>query len=153
MKINLYDFDETIYSGDSSRDFFLYSLLHYPIIVIHLPIMLIYALLYLLHVVNKTRMKEVIFAFVKYIPNIDEFIILFWDTHSKNIKEFYLNKSHQNDIIISASPEYLLEPICNSLKVKKLIASKVDKKTGKFLGLNCHDKEKVRRLNELYTNY
>ena len=26
MKINLYDFDQTIYDGDSTRDFFFYEL-------------------------------------------------------------------------------------------------------------------------------
>ena len=31
--------------------------------------------------------------------------------------------------------------------------AKIDKKTGKFDGLNCHDVEKVRRLNEKYTDY
>ena len=34
----------------------------------------------------------------------------------------------------------------------KVIASKVDKKTGKFLLKNCHDYEKVRRLDEAYPN-
>ena len=47
----------------------------------------------------------------------------------------------------------MLEPICNKLKIQKLIASKVDKKTGKFLGKNCYGKEKVNRLNEEYESY
>ena len=34
-----------------------------------------------------------------------------------------------------------------------LIGSPVDKKTGKFTGLNCHDVEKVRRLNEVMSDY
>ena len=29
----------------------------------------------------------------------------------------------------------------------------VNKKTGEFDGLNCHDEEKVRRLNEVIDNY
>ena len=28
-----------------------------------------------------------------------------------------------------------------------------NKKTGKYEGINCHDVEKVRRLNEKYSNY
>ena len=31
-----------------------------------------------------------------------------------------------------------------------VIASKVDKKTGKFLSKNCHDYEKIVRYEELY---
>ena len=31
-----------------------------------------------------------------------------------------------------------------------MIGSRVNKKTGKFTGLNCHGEEKVRRLNKVY---
>jgi phosphoserine phosphatase len=34
-----------------------------------------------------------------------------------------------------------------------MMASRVDKLTGKTHGLNCHDVEKVRRLNEKYSDY
>ncbi|MDE6357601.1 MAG: haloacid dehalogenase-like hydrolase, partial [Eubacteriales bacterium] len=56
------------------------------------------------------------------------------------------------DIIISASPEFLLKPICEKLGIKYLIASKVDKKTGKYEGLNCYGAEKVIRLNKEMPN-
>ena len=32
------------------------------------------------------------------------------------------------------------------------MASKVDKKTGKYEGINCHGKEKVRRFYEMFPN-
>jgi phosphoserine phosphatase len=153
MKINLYDFDQTIYNGDSTRDFFFYELKRNPIIFITLFETCLFGLLYLLHIVNKTKMKEHFYKFLRYIKNVDEEVISFWRSHDKNIKKFYLDKDHSNDIIISASPEFLLLPICNKLKVKDMMASRVDKYTGKTLGLNCHDVEKVRRLNEKYDNY
>ena len=62
-------------------------------------------------------------------------------------------KSHKDDVIISASPEFLLKPISRKLKVKYLIASRVDKETGKTTGYNCHDVEKVKRLNEVFDDY
>ena len=153
MKINLYDFDGTIYDGDSTRDFFFYELKKHPIIFITIFETGIFALLYILHIVNKTKMKEHFYKFLRYIKNVDAEVISFWRVHDKNIKKFYLDKKHDHDIIISASPEFLLLPISRKLKVKDLIASKVDKYTGKTEGLNCHDKEKVRRLNEKYNDY
>lgn len=153
MKINLYDFDGTIYDGDSTRDFFLYELKKNPIIFITLFETTFYAFLYVIHVVNKTKMKEHFYKFLRYIKNVDAEVISFWRTHDKNIKEFYLKKKHDHDIIISASPEFLLRPIANKLKVKDLIASRVDKETGITSGLNCHDIEKVRRLDEKYEEY
>lgn len=151
MKVNLYDFDNTIYKGDSSTDFFFYCLSRKPIILTTLPRIIIRSIKYKLGIINKTKFKEANFAFLKYI-DVDEYVEAFWASHSQYIKDFYKSSNHKDDIIISASPEFLLSPICESLKVKGLIASKVDKKTGLFSGLNCHDEEKVIRLNKEYND-
>lgn len=153
MEINLYDFDKTIYDGDSSTDFFFYSLTTYPRIILLLPKIIVAGLGCSLHIITKTKMKEVIFSFVKYIPDIDQHIDKFWEEHRCYIKNFYKTKKHNKDIIISASPEFLLMPLKEELGVLDLMASRVDKKTGKFKGLNCHGEEKVRRLNEKYKKY
>lgn len=151
MKVNLLDFDNTIYKGDSSTDFFFYSLSKRPIILITIPRIIISGIKYKLGIINKTRLKEANFAFLKYI-DVDKYVESFWETHEQYIKDFYINTNHESDIIVSASPEFLLTPICKKLKVKDLIASKVDKHTGLFDGLNCHDEEKVKRLNQKYKN-
>lgn len=153
MKINLYDFDKTIYDGDSSTDFFFYSLMRYPKIIIIIPKILVAGIGCFLHIISKTKMKETIFSFLKYIPDIDSHIDSFWDEHRCYLKKFYMKKKHNKDIIISASPEFLLEPLKEELGVLDLMASRVDKKTGKFKGANCHGAEKVKRLNEKYTDY
>lgn len=152
MKINLYDFDNTIYKGDSSVDFYFYNLVRTPAMFLHIFVMIYAGLLYILKIINKTRMKEYIFSYLKFI-NVDKRLDSFWRTHTKNIKKFYLDKKHDQDIIISASPEFLLRPMEKYLGVKMLLASRVDKSTGKFDGLNCHGEEKVRRLNEVITGY
>ncbi len=152
-KINLYDFDETIYDGDSSVDFFFYCLKKHKKIITIFPKMLGSVIKYKTKKITKTEMKEVIFSYLKFVPDVDAYIKDFWDTHKKNIKPFYLAKDHSQDIIISASPEFLLKDICAELKVKMLIGSLIDKKTGKFDGINCHDVEKVRRLNEKISDY
>ena len=83
---------------------------------------------------------------------MDKDIEEFWNKEEKNIK-IDLMKDKNNIVIISASPEFLLEPISKKLKIEKLIATRVNKKNGKFMSKNCHDKEKVKRLNEEYSNY
>lgn len=153
MKINLYDFDNTIYKGDSSTDFFMYSMMKYPKIAILLPKIAVSAIKYKLHKISKTEMKQTIFSFLKYVPDVDALVKEFWDSHECYIKEFYLAKKHDKDIIISASPEFLLDGITKKLGVMELIGSKVNKKTGKFTGLNCHGEEKVKRLNKKYEDY
>lgn len=150
MKVNLYDFDKTIYEGDSSTDFFFYALSKNLKILILFPKIVLAAIKYKLRIINKTKMKETIFSFLKYVNNVDELVDSFWKTHEIYIKDFYLKKDHSKDIIISASPEFLLKPICKKLNVLDLIGSDVDKKTGKFKKENCHGEEKVRRLNQKY---
>ena len=154
MKINLYDFDGTIYDGDSTVDFIKYTFIKYPKSLLHIPTMIGSAFLYLIHVHGKTRMKEKFYGIFKYIDDIDTHLENFWNSHEKHIMKYYLDKKdHSKDIIISASPEFLLKPISKRLKVKYLIASRVDKQTGKTTGYNCHDIEKVKRLNEVFDDY
>ena len=153
IKINLFDFDETIYDGDSTIDFYKYIFKKKPLSCIWIPVMGIYAFLYIVKIINKTKMKQGFYKIFKFVDINKDFLDDFWKTHDYKIKKFYLDRIHDKDIIISASPEFLLEPISKKLGVKDMMASKVNKKTGKYDGLNCHDVEKVRRLNEKYSNY
>lgn len=150
MKVNLYDFDNTIYHGDSSVDFFLFCLRKKPKMLFLLPKMGSSFIKYRLHITDKTAMKETIFSYLKYFDNIDDLVGRFWLKHRSKIKEFFLNKDHAQDIIISASPEFLLRPMADSFNIRDLIASIVDKKTGHFQMPNCHGEEKVRRLKAKY---
>lgn len=148
--MNVYDFDNTIYKGDSTADFYLFSLKRHPSIIKFFP-SLIKAVVkfYVLKKGTKTEMKEVMYRFLTKInPEFD--IKMFWDTHEKNIKSWYLKQKQNSDIIISASPEFLLKPICERLGINNLTASKVDVYTGKYSGINCHGEEKVRLFFENY---
>lgn len=144
--MNIYDFDETIYYSDSTRDFYFYCLKKYPKMLLSVPKMIWAFLMYILGVKTKTEFKEKMYTFLRYVPDIDSALSDFWDIHESKIKDWYRNRQKQDDIIISASPEFLLEPICKRLGIKNLIASRVDKLTGKYTGENCWGEEKVKRL-------
>lgn len=152
-KINLFDFDETIYDGDSTVDFFKFIFKKKPLTILWLFVMVIFLLLYLVRIISKTKMKQTFYKIFTFVDVNDELLEEFWNDHEKNIKKFYIDRDHTNDIVISASPEFLLKPICKRLGVKEMMASRVNPKTGKYEGINCHDVEKVRRLNEKYSNY
>ena len=59
---------------------------------------------------------------------------------------WYRQMQRNDDVIISASPEFLLEPAMRRLGIRHMMASRVDKHTGKYTGLNCHGEEKVVRF-------
>ena len=145
--MNIYDFDGTIYSGDSTFDFYFYALGKKPSLVRFWPKQAVAFSLYALKKISKTQMKE---RFYSFLTGIDAEAMLedYWDTHEKNIFPYYRDQQREDDIIISASPEFLLKPICKRLGIQYLMASRVDSKTGKYTGKNCWGPEKVIRLKD-----
>ena len=143
--MNVYDFDETIYSNDSTIDFIKFCLRNYKKTFLALPGGALGLGLFTLRVISKKSYKQRVFRFLKHVPDIDSAIEAFWDKNEKKIHSWYLDQKKSNDVIISASPEFLLAPICQKLDVK-LIASRVDKHTGVFTGENCYGAEKVKRF-------
>lgn len=142
-----YDFDETIYHGDSTRDFIFYCLKRQPLLARYVFKWGWYALLWrVLHIKTKTQFKEKLYSFFVSIKDIDAYVEDFWAQNFGNIKPWYLKQKRADDIIISASPEFLLWPAVKRLELEHLLASRVDKKTGKYEGENCWGEEKVRRF-------
>lgn len=151
MKLDLYDFDGTIYDGDSGVDLVLFAIKKKPKVVLHLISSLGIVFLYLLKIRSKEEMKNKIFGFLKYFPDTDSFVNEFWHENEYKIKNFWLEKkNHKNDIIISASGRFWLEPIAKKYKVRDLFATEIEPHTGRVLANNCHGKEKVRIFREKY---
>lgn len=78
--------------------------------------------------------------------NSEELVVHFWKKNKHKIYSWYLEQCKSDDIVISASPEFLLKPICDFLGIEYLIVSKVSCQTGKFETENCYGVEKVKRL-------
>lgn len=148
--MNVYDFDKTIYKKDSTTGFFLFSLKRHPKILLLLPsITAGFIKYYVFKKGTKTQFKSKIMKFVRYI-DYNKDIADFWIKHKKGIKNFYLKQQKQDDVIISASPAFIVEPVCKELGIKHIMCSNVDAKTGLYTGENCHGKEKVRRFREVF---
>lgn len=149
--MNIYDFDNTIYAGDSSVDFIKYSLCHHPFLTF---IGIIKALKecfkYLFKKSNLGQIKSELFSFVKHIQDLDTYMQKYITKHKHNIKQFYWNNKKDSDVIISASFDFIIKPFCEYIGVKNVIATKYDVKDGKIIGENCKGKEKVKRFRELY---
>lgn len=147
--MNIYDFDHTIYRGDCTLDFWLYCVKKHPIILQTLPRTLITAVRLQIGKCGRETFKSTFYGFLQWIPNIENDIESFWECHLQKIMPWYLKQKRPNDLIISASPDFLISVACTQLGVRWL-ASPVDKKTGCLLGANCRGEEKVRRLLQEY---
>lgn len=148
--MNTYDFDKTIFYPDSSACFVKYCIKHhFSAMLKTLPGTLIKSIKYAAGSIETKELKQQVFSFLKYIDDVDSLVNAFWDENMQGIGQWYLKQKKDDDIIISASPYFLLAPVCGKLGVR-LIATPMNKKTGIIEGKNCHDHEKVRRFYELY---
>lgn len=148
--MNVYDFDKTIYDGDSTLDFYFFSLKKSPMLIRFLPIQIIGFIKYMFGMYSKLQFKEKFYSFLKGIKDVDSMVELFWNENQDKIKDWYLKSKEESDVIISASPEFLLNTICRRIGIKHLIASEVNKNTGICEGENCYGEEKVLRFKKYF---
>ena len=149
--MDVYDFDETVYFGDSEFHFIEYVFAKYP------KMMKKYSRRYKfyrflqkkLKLVSRDYARQKIFSFLKVLPDVDGELEQFWAEHELNLKKWYLAVTREDDVILPATPEFILKPITDKLGVK-LIGTRLDKKTGKLDGTYNFGAEKVRRFKEIY---
>ena len=148
-KVNVYDWDKTIFPVDSTAAFYGWCVRCFPKVLLALPATAAVLPKYWLKKTTKTRAKERFYGFLRYVPDIDCAVEAFWDEYFPRVNQWYLDHGKPDDIIISASPEFLIAEPAKRLGLR-LLASRVDKHTGRTEGENCHGEEKVRRLREAY---
>ena len=149
--MNVYDFDETVFHPDSSFCFFRFCLRHRTLAVSKcIPASALQFIIYLARGrQDAQKLKEALFSYLNRIDNVELLVQEFWARSFDGISSWYLQQKQPDDVIISASPEFLLRPAADRLGVR-LIATPMNPYTGKIIGRNCHDHEKVRRFREQF---
>lgn len=147
--MNVYDFDNTILRGDSTARFFAWCLVRAPRMWLDAPGQILNAVLFLLKKREKQAFKERMLSFLSRV-DVDRELARFWEKNLSRVKPFYREKHREDDVVISASPEFLIRPACAALGIDRVLGSPVDKYTGRFSGANCHGEEKVRRFRAAF---
>lgn len=157
-KTIIYDFDGTLYAGDSFIDFFLFLIKCDPLILFIYFFLPFHILLWKTGLYSDKKLKE---KFLKPISRFDNekiegIVNDFWKLHRSKLfswvgSELKQDKEKADSLFcISASPSFLLEPVALSLGFNHLIASDFSKDQGKrniMISKNCKGKEKVHRLD------
>ena len=87
--MNVYDFDKTIYGGDSTADFYLFSLKRHKKILLLAPSLLgAFLKFYLFRKGSKTDFKQVMYRFLRNC-DIDRDVKDFWAKNRAKIKQYY----------------------------------------------------------------
>ncbi len=153
MKANLYDFDKTVFPTDSETVFWLFCLKKQPKLLRFLPGQIISMIRFSLKLGDTDKMKSKLFGFLKSVDS-EKMVEAFWNENYKKIYPFFINRNKAlPTVVCSASPEFLLKPICERFGVEKLIGTKMNPKTGEISGHNCKSKEKVNRISAEIPDY
>lgn len=148
--MNVYDFDNTIYRGDSTFHFVLWLFRRRPLTLLSLPRTAVCGLLYGLRQMEKLQFKQNLYHMFVYVKDMDAAVQEFADSHMDHIKGWYAEQQKEDDLVISASPEFLIRAMCSRAGIRHVMASRVDMHSGIYDGLNCHGEEKVRRYGEAF---
>lgn len=147
-ELDIYDFDKTIVPFDSGSRFCIYCFIHYPKTIIYIPVIVAAFARYLFNH-DLTSMKSSIFKFIKAIP-VKEAAKKFWDKNEIYVFDWAKKANRERySLMISASPDFLIDEIAGRIEIDDYICT-VHDDSGKILGNNCHDREKVRLFKERY---
>ena len=147
--MNGYDFDDTIFRGNSMRRFSIFCTLRLPYLILFVPVLLLAFLLRGLRILNKNRYLHMISLFVALVPNAEKFAVKFWDKNINRIKAWYIAQRRDDDIVISASPTFLIAEACRRLGVS-CIATQLSPVGAKLTGKHVYGEEKVVAYKAVY---
>lgn len=131
--MNVYDFDETIFTGDSEDYFFAY-LFKKPGFFWDQVRYRWYELLFKCKLVSKNKAREAEYSLLRKIDDLDGLLADYWDQHERHMKSWYAAVKRPDDVIASATPRFLMEPIVARLGLTGLVATEMDPRTGKIHG-------------------
>ena len=144
--MNVYDFDNTIYDGESVFDFYMFCVKSQPRLAKYMFVVLKCFIKYKL---CRMTVDEFIEKSEKYaltllseLEDLDGKIDKFWKKNAHKIKPFYDKLHRPDDIVISASFDFLIKDICRKHGITNLVTSEIDRNTGDLLQL-CYRKNKT----------
>ena len=70
----------------------------------------------------------------------------------RKIKTFYLERQKEDDLIISASPFFLVNAICRDIGIHNIIGTEINQNTGEYINDNvyCFGEAKVKYFQKYF---
>ena len=144
--MNVYDFDGTIFPTDCSIGFCLWCMKRHPkLYFTFLPKAVKNLILRKMGKIPEYLMQREFFGYLTLIDDFDEQIEHYWDKNEKKIASWYLGQKSPDDLIISASPTCIIEPIAKRLGVN-FMATEYNRKYGVYLNNMMYAKEKAQYI-------
>lgn len=154
MTADLYDFDGTVFDGESGTEFMLFCFKRHPSLIRYLPRQVKAILMHkLLKKSSFGEMKNEIYCYLNGIDAQKE-AELFWEKNASRMNPWFKPTEHDVPVVIcSASPVFQIKPICDKLGVSLVIATQMDIKTGKLTDINCKGENKLEYIKKYAPKY
>ena len=146
--MNVYDFDGTIFYTDCTIKFAFWCMHRHPkLYFTYFPKIMFNLAEYKSGKIQNHLMQRKLFSFLTMVDDFDVQIEKFWNKYEKRISAWYLAQKKPDDLIISASPTCIIEPIAKRLGVQ-FMASEYDREYGVFLDNLMYAKEKAKYITD-----
>lgn len=151
--MNVYDFDNTIYKGETVLDFYKFYLKKDISLLKYIPLIFSVLLRYKMRRISLEELeKKASIYSEKNISHIFKFSAKeFWDKHESKIKDFYLKQQRADDVVVSASFSFLLDEICRRLGIRYCLCSELEPESGKIKRI-CYRDSKPEIFKENFPN-
>ena len=144
--MNVYDFDGTIFPTDCSIGFCIWCMNRHPKLwFTFAPKAIRNVILKKKGKLSEAAMQRKFFSYLTLIDDFDKQIERYWDKNEKKIAKWYLAQKSPDDLIISASPSCIIEPIAKRLGVH-FMATDYDREFGVYLNNMMYAKEKAKYI-------
>jgi phosphoserine phosphatase len=154
-KIKVFDFDNTIYRGESSFDLVLFMIKNNKKILLYLPSIFINMIKYKMCLVEKEKLLKKINNYMKIMvmdeDELNKLVKKFWKKKIHKLDRKMLKRIKKEDVIITAGPDFLIHGIKKLLNTDNIISSEIDTEKIEVKYFNFGD-NKVKRYKELYGN-
>ena len=144
--MNIYDFDGTIFPTDCSVGFCFWCMNRHPRLwFTFFPKAVRNLIRRKKGKISEATLQREFFGYLTLVDDFDKQIEGYWDKNEKRIASWYLAQKRSDDLIISASPSCIIEPIAKRLGVR-FIATDFDREYGVFLNKLKYAREKARYI-------
>lgn len=152
-KIKVFDFDNTLYHGESSIDLAFYLIRRNKRILLYVPSILINLAKYKMCLVDREKAEQEINDFLKVAVKdkyeAAEIVESFWAENSYRLDENMIKRVRKDDVIITAGPDMLIDGIKDKLGTDNIISSIIDPDKREMVYFNFGE-NKAKRYKEVF---
>lgn len=151
--MKVFDFDNTLYHGESAVDLALYMIKNNKKIILYLPKIFVNLIKYKLCLVDKKKIVAAINDFLNNVIRSKEELYGavegFWEKNRYKLDRKMLSMIKSDDVIITAGPDFLINGIRDLINTDHIISSRLDTDKMKVAYLNFGE-NKVKGYMALY---